>query len=169
MQEWSEAELRQKLSARQYEVLSLVARHLSSKEIGVRLGLSYKTIDNHVADLLMKLGVSSRADAARIFLDISTHRERLPSTSQGLDPAARPGAQAGQPEQIATFGEDQAQSSTPRTVLPSQLRLPPVGGPRHDLTLVQRIMAMGQIGLVAIAVLAAIVTIMIGILNLLGR
>lgn len=169
MQEWSEAELRQKLSARQYEVLSLVARHLSSKEIGARLGLSYKTIDNHVADLLIKLNVSSRADAARIFLDISKPRERLPSTSQGLDLVAHPGAQAGQPEKIPTFGEAQVQPSVSRTALSSLLRLPPVGGPRHDLTLVQRITAMGQIGLVSIAVLAAIVTIMIGILNLLGR
>jgi DNA-binding CsgD family transcriptional regulator len=172
MQEWTDAGLRQKLSTRQYEVLSLVARHLSSKEIGARLGLSYKTIDNHVADLLMKLGVSSRADAARIFLDISASRERLPSTPNALDATGRGGAQATQPVG-ANHGETEPQlsghpSSGSRTPA-SLLKLPPVGGPRHDLTVAQRIAAMGQIGLVSVVVLAAIVTTMVGILSLLGR
>ncbi|MEE4453606.1 helix-turn-helix transcriptional regulator [Novosphingobium resinovorum] len=155
MQEWSEAELRQKLSARQYEVLSLVARHLSSKEIGARLGLSYKTIDNHVADLMVRLGVTSRADAARIFLDSSKTRERLPSTSQPLDSPALSDASTDRPERA------------PRRT--SLLRLPPVGGTRHDMTHAQRLVAMGQIALVSVAGLGAIVTVMVGILNLLGR
>jgi DNA-binding CsgD family transcriptional regulator len=173
MQEWTDAGLRQKLSTRQYEVLSLVARHLSSKEIGARLGLSYKTIDNHVADLMMKLGVSSRADAARIFLDISSGRERLPSTAEALDATGRGGAQATQPGEASNHGETEPRlpghpSSGSRTPA-SLLKLPPVGGPRHDLTMAQRIAAMGQIGLVSVAVLAAIVTTMVGILSLLGR
>lgn len=174
MREWTEAQLRQKLSARQYEVLSLVARHLSSKEIGVRLGLSYKTIDNHVADLLMKLGVSSRADAARIFLDISKARERLPSTSAALDAGGQGGPQASQPGATSAQGEAEPslpghQSSGSWAALSSLLTLPPVGGARHDLKGVQRVAAMGQIGLVSVVVLAAIVTTMVGILSLLGK
>jgi len=168
MQEWTDPELRQRLSARQYEVLSLVARHLSSKEIAARLGLSYKTIDNHVADLLIRLGVSSRADAARIFLDISTHRERTPSISGGLDEAPFPSPDKGRPGEVA-HGENVGLSPDRQTAFSSWLKLPPVGGSRHTLTLARRVAAMGQVGLVSIVILAAIVTVMVGILNLLSR
>lgn len=168
MREWSEGELRQKLSARQYEVLSLVARHLSSKEIGASLGLSYKTIDNHVADLMVKLGVSSRADAARIFLDASKGRERLPSAPQPLDSDEDAEAQSIRPEETRS-GEDQARAEHSRWEFSRLFSLPPVGGSRHDLTIAQRMAMMGQVALVSVVGLAAIVTVMVGILSLLGR
>lgn len=47
--------------------------------------------------------------------------------------------------------------------------LPPVGGSRHDLTIAQRMAMMGQVALVSVVGLAAIVTVMVGILSLLGR
>lgn len=169
MREWSERELRQKLSARQYEVLSLVARHLSSKEIGASLGLSYKTIDNHVADLMVKLGVSSRADAARIFLDASKGRERLPSAPQPLDSDEDAEAQSIRPEETRSGGEDQARAEHSRWEFSRLFSLPPVGGSRHDLTIAQRMAMMGQVALVSVVGLAAIVTVMVGILSLLGR
>jgi DNA-binding CsgD family transcriptional regulator len=169
MREWSEAELRKRLSTRQYEVLSLVARHLSSKEIGAQLGLSYKTIDNHAADLMARLGVSSRADAARIFLDASGTREQLPSVPQRVDTPAPGEADRVRPDG-ETAGETlPAGASSLRTMSSSVLKLRPVGGPRHDLTLVQRLAMMGQVALVSVVGLAAIVTVMVGILDLLRR
>ena len=52
------------LSDRETEVLLLVARGKSNKEIGGELGISSKTVQHHIAHSYRKLGVSSRVDAA---------------------------------------------------------------------------------------------------------
>lgn len=52
------------LSERELEVLVLLARGLSNKEIGSELGISAKTAQHHVAHIYEKTGVSSRAAAA---------------------------------------------------------------------------------------------------------
>lgn len=45
------------LSAREREVLQLIAEGLSSKEIAVALHLSVRTVDSHRANLMEKLGI----------------------------------------------------------------------------------------------------------------
>jgi DNA-binding CsgD family transcriptional regulator len=52
------------LTARQLEVLELVAQGLSNPEIAQRLFLSPKTVEHHVAAIRDKLGVRSRRDVA---------------------------------------------------------------------------------------------------------
>ncbi|MFO0748579.1 MAG: response regulator transcription factor [Myxococcota bacterium] len=52
------------LSDREVEVLRLVARGKTNKEIGSLLGISARTIQNHVAHVYDKIGVYSRAGAA---------------------------------------------------------------------------------------------------------
>ena len=52
------------LSPRQVEVLRLVAAGRADKEIAAALGISRHTVANHVARILAKLGVDSRAAAA---------------------------------------------------------------------------------------------------------
>lgn len=51
------------LSAREREVLALVARGLGNQAIGVQLGISTKTVANAVSNLLVKLPARDRAEA----------------------------------------------------------------------------------------------------------
>ena len=53
------------LTARQLEVLALVADGLTNAEIAERLVVSPRTAEHHVAAVLTKLGAASRRDAAR--------------------------------------------------------------------------------------------------------
>ncbi|MEB3351727.1 MAG: response regulator transcription factor [Cyanobacteriota bacterium] len=52
------------LTAREVEVLALVADGLSNREIGERLHIATSTARDHVQDILRRLGVNSRAAAA---------------------------------------------------------------------------------------------------------
>ena len=54
------------LTPREAEVLSLVAAGRTNREIGALLFVSEKTASVHVSNILRKLGVSSRVDAAAI-------------------------------------------------------------------------------------------------------
>lgn len=52
------------LTARELEVLALVAEGLRNAEIAARLFLSPKTVDHHVSSILKKLGVHTRGEAS---------------------------------------------------------------------------------------------------------
>jgi len=52
------------LSQREREVLALIAEGLSNQRIGERLEISEKTVKTHVSNILTKLGVSDRTQAA---------------------------------------------------------------------------------------------------------
>ncbi|MFN8630037.1 MAG: response regulator transcription factor [Chloroflexota bacterium] len=57
------------LSAREEEVLRLMADGLTDREIGERLGISRRTAESHVAHVLHKLDAKSRAQAVRRYLE----------------------------------------------------------------------------------------------------
>ena len=52
------------LTTREVEVLRLLARGLSNRQIAGRLVISHKTVDNHVEHIYTKIGVSNRARAS---------------------------------------------------------------------------------------------------------
>lgn len=54
------------LTAREREVFDLLAQQLSNRAIAERLHRSGRTVENHVAALLGKLGVATRAEAAAL-------------------------------------------------------------------------------------------------------
>ncbi len=58
------------LTARQMEVLGLLASDLTNAQIADRLVLSIRTVDHHVSAILMKLGAPSRQDAVTIATEI---------------------------------------------------------------------------------------------------
>lgn len=72
----STGELADVLSAREQEVLALVAEGLTNARIAERLYISPKTAEHHVGRVLSKLGVRSRAEAAALAV-------RLAATTDG--------------------------------------------------------------------------------------
>ena len=56
----------QGLTAREREVLDLLAQRLSNRASAQRMHRSERTVENHVAALLAKLGVATRAEAAAL-------------------------------------------------------------------------------------------------------
>ncbi len=57
------AEVRASLTDRELEILELVSRGMSVKQVAKRLGLSARTIESHIAKLYRKLGVRNRVQA----------------------------------------------------------------------------------------------------------
>jgi DNA-binding NarL/FixJ family response regulator len=52
------------LTSREREVLALIAQGRANKRIALELGISEKTVKNHVGHVLAKLGVTDRTQAA---------------------------------------------------------------------------------------------------------
>jgi FixJ family two-component response regulator len=61
------------LTAREREVLNLIAGGASNKEAGRQLGISPRTIEVHRARIMEKLGAKNAADLVRIVLSDARH------------------------------------------------------------------------------------------------
>lgn len=64
-----------RLSRRELEVMELVMEGYTNPEIGDKLDLSYKTIENHISSILKKLGVKNRTQAAVEILRIKQEED----------------------------------------------------------------------------------------------
>jgi DNA-binding CsgD family transcriptional regulator len=70
------------LSRREYEVLGLISEGRTNREIGERLFISQKTVGVHVGNILAKLGVSGRVEAAAVAIRLGlTGDEAIPAGS----------------------------------------------------------------------------------------
>jgi DNA-binding NarL/FixJ family response regulator len=62
-----EAGVLPRLTDRETEILRLISDGRTDREVSVELNISIRTVETHVSNVLHKLGVPSRADAARIY------------------------------------------------------------------------------------------------------
>jgi class 3 adenylate cyclase/DNA-binding CsgD family transcriptional regulator/tetratricopeptide (TPR) repeat protein len=65
------------VTSREMDVLSLVAEGLTNRQIGERLHLSERTVEKHVASLLVRLGLQRRVQLAGAFLRATSGPGRL--------------------------------------------------------------------------------------------
>jgi DNA-binding NarL/FixJ family response regulator len=57
------------LTERETEILRMISDGLTDRETATTLNISIRTVETHVSNVLHKLGVRSRADAARLYRD----------------------------------------------------------------------------------------------------
>ncbi|MER6943114.1 AAA family ATPase [Nonomuraea sp. NPDC000554] len=67
---------REKLTPHELNIAQLAAEGLTNREIGQRLYLSHRTVSTHLHRIFPKLGVSSRADLARILKTLEERSSR---------------------------------------------------------------------------------------------
>ena len=51
------------LTKREHEVFEMLIKNMTTKDIALKLGISEKTIRNHISNVMQKLGVKGRASA----------------------------------------------------------------------------------------------------------
>jgi DNA-binding CsgD family transcriptional regulator len=71
------------LSRREREVLALIAEGRTNREIGERLFISQKTVGVHVGNILAKLGVSGRVEAAAVAIRLGLTEPATAGSSSG--------------------------------------------------------------------------------------
>jgi FixJ family two-component response regulator len=54
------------LSPRESELLEMITSGLSNKQVAIKLGLSIKTVDNHRANIMRKMGAGNAAELVRL-------------------------------------------------------------------------------------------------------
>lgn len=83
-----------KLTAQEQRILDLIARGCTNREIGTEMFLAEKTVRNYVSNLLTKLGMQRRSEAAAYAARLG-ERRRAEGTSgppRSPDPGPAPGA-----------------------------------------------------------------------------
>ena len=73
------------LTARELDVLTLIAGGLSNPEIAAHLGASARTVSTHVERLLGKLGQATRAGAAAVAIDQGLLRLPVPGGGRAIE------------------------------------------------------------------------------------
>jgi DNA-binding NarL/FixJ family response regulator len=73
-----------KLTVRETEVLRLVAKGLTAKQVAERLVLSHRTVENHVQNTLSKLQLHNRAQLVRYAVEKGSPTSRRPPDGRRL-------------------------------------------------------------------------------------
>ena len=74
------------MTAREREILAMIAAGQSNKRIALTIGRSVKTVEKHRANLMRKLGLHNAADVTRFALNsgILSNRSGADSGPDGL-------------------------------------------------------------------------------------
>lgn len=166
-----------RLSEKHLQVLALVAEHRVAKEIAWELGIAEDTVAQRMKRAQTLLGVSSRAEAARLYLEARQTGEVSVSVVYGTnglagrdeeaDGGVSPGTGAGtgggtealhQPH--AVYATDLIGWPTPR---PSWTAWLLETGRQNDLSATARALAIGAMTLFAILSVAAVVALAEGL------
>jgi DNA-binding NarL/FixJ family response regulator len=67
------------LTNQERKILELIAEGLTNRQIGERMFLAEKTVKNYVSNMLAKLGMSRRTEAAAYAARLSERRNRPPA------------------------------------------------------------------------------------------
>lgn len=78
-----------RLTVREREILHLIDRGMSNKEIARALGIEVRTVKNHVHNLLEKLEVHRRGDAAALLRRHPVHHHAGPRVADGWTSGTR--------------------------------------------------------------------------------
>jgi DNA-binding CsgD family transcriptional regulator len=143
-----------RLSERQKQCLELVASGHTSKQIARQLNLSPSTVDNHLNAALERLGVDSRALAARIFVQ-GNQRSKVHAEHDAQD------AYRG-------FSEPRI-SKTGQSFMASLLSIPPVGGKENELSQRRRYYHVIQIMILALMAFSAVTVTIAGMVHLFSK
>jgi DNA-binding CsgD family transcriptional regulator len=162
------------LTTIQLDILHLVAQSKTSKQIANELGISHHTVDAYTWSAMKKLGVDSRAKAAEMVVNPrNINFSRFIYESEDVADGQQNGVNERRPEQGESGGNIRLAVNQPNISpshsSPSVFKLLPVGGKRHDLNIGQKLTVVGQIALVAVIFAAALGTIIVASLHLLGR
>ncbi len=148
------------LSAGQLAVLRLVNQHLNSKEIGAQLGISPHTVDQRIRQAIRTLGVSRRAEAARLVAEADgpqTAYQRLISQAPYID--EQPGSpetdgaagfqirHAGCTEGAGAFGLETEQGTISSRSLSFSVPWSTRSNPSNRLNVGQRLLWIGLIAI----------------------
>ena len=125
------------LSSREQEVLDLVAEGLSNREIAHSLCISESTVHSHLHNILDKLHLANRVQAAAYALTIKqAHRDQTwqppdqPTDTHPLKPRRDQDAEGRAARHPSTIGRGRAARTAPHP--PSQTKHPESRPPRHD-------------------------------------
>jgi TolB-like protein len=78
------------LTPRQYEILALISKGLSNREVCGLLGISGNTVKVHVASILRVLGVANRTEAASAYQRLLSGEDELGARLRTADRLGRP-------------------------------------------------------------------------------
>lgn len=77
--------LRESLTLREVEIVRLITDGLSSKEIAEKLFISDRTVDNHRARIMSKLGLRNTVDIVKFAIFSGIYSTESPSPSSPLN------------------------------------------------------------------------------------
>jgi two-component system, NarL family, response regulator len=112
----SERKLRSTLSSREHEILGMVSKGLTNKEIGRAIQVSHFTVRNHVRHIIAKLEVGNRTEAATVAIQQGILAVSDPDRSVCRGPAPEPG----QAKRSSLVGGDRRVPGPTRSFLPMQ-------------------------------------------------